>query len=75
MKKFIATVINMISAIIVIATLCILQSKFPQDDILAILSSPVFEKTADFTWCGSAYVRFRGGGLWQCGLCKAGFRQ
>ena len=49
MKKFIATVINMISAIIVIATLCILQSKFPQDDILAILSSPVFEKTADFT--------------------------
>lgn len=48
MKKAISLLINILAAIVAIATLCIIQIKFPQNNIISIISSPVYEMTDNF---------------------------
>lgn len=48
MKKFISILINVLSAIVAVATLCFIQIHFPQGDIIGVLNSPIYEKTDGF---------------------------
>lgn len=48
MRKFVATMINIVAAIIAIVSLSILQMEYPRDTALKVLNSPAFENTSAF---------------------------
>ena len=48
MRKFFATIINIVSATIAIVSLSILQMLYPNNTAIEILNAPNFEKTNDF---------------------------
>ena len=48
MRKFVATMINIIAAVVAIGSLSILQMEYPKDTAVKMLNSPAFEKSNGF---------------------------
>lgn len=48
MRKAISILINILSAIVAVVTLCFIHIKFPDGNIIGIVSSPIYEKTDEF---------------------------